>query len=102
MRDPCMEIAFAVIGATEILPCGQQSFHQEGSFDQIPAVVEHVKNRQRLAGVAIHKMRPRAVISRRIFQESHNLQQAAERLVTSDESALSADDNRHDSESACT
>ena len=84
----------------EILSRGQQTFHQKRGLHQIAGVIDHVEDRQTLRSVAIHKMRPDAVVSRRAFEETYDALHARQPLFAGDESAFHANKQRHDSESA--
>src|SRR5436189_4508107 len=44
MRDPRIEISFSIVRTIEILPCGQQTLHQECGFYYIAAIVEHIED----------------------------------------------------------
>ena len=59
----------------EVLPRGKQSLHKKRGLDQIAGVIEHVKQGEGLARVAVHEVRPYTVIAGRLFQEGDNLRQ---------------------------
>src|ERR1039458_25839 len=100
LRDPAKERLFIFAGSVEILPCCQQAFHEKRSLDQVSAVFEHAKYGHRLAGIAVHEVRPRAVISRGMFEKINDLGQPLDALLTRNKTALDADHEGHDAEAA--
>ena len=50
--------------------------------------------------MTIHEVRPHAVIARSCFEERDDLLHARETFVARDETAIDADDERHDAEAA--
>ena len=80
--------------AIKILPRGEQTFHKKGGLDEIAAIVEPSENRKRLPGVAIHEVRPDAVIARRFLEKRDNLSEPFESLFAGDEPSIYANDQR--------
>src|SRR5580704_3621205 len=100
LRDAIVKIAFCICVAMEILTRSEQTFDKERSFDEIAGVVEHAENRKARPCVSIHEVRPHAVIARSCFEERDDLLHAREAFVARYESAIDADDERHDAEAA--
>lgn len=97
-----MQLVLRRAGAIEVLARREQALHQKCRFDQVAGVIEHAKHGQRLACVAIHEVRPGAVVARRLFQEGDDLRQPLEPLIACDETAINADDNCHNAETTGT
>ena len=68
-RDALGECCFLRRRAIEVLPRGEKTFDQERRFHEVPAAINHIKNRKRLTGFAVHKMRPRPMVARSLVEE---------------------------------
>ena len=84
----------------EVLTRGEQALHEKRGFDEVAAVVEHAEDGHGLAGVAIHVVRPGAVIALGVFEEVDDLCQALDAFGARNEFAIDADHERHDAEAA--
>lgn len=100
LRDSAVEGLLAFAGPVKILARRQQALHQEGSLDQVSAVVEHPEHRHGTARVAVHVVRPRSVIALGVCEEVDDLCQPLRTLFAGNEAAIDANDERHDAEPA--
>ena len=69
MRDALGECGFLRRRAIEVLPRGKKTLNQERGLHEVPAAVNHIKNRKRLTAFAVHKMRPRPVVTGSLVEE---------------------------------
>ena len=97
-RDRADDPPLDVVVTREVLARREQALHQEGSLDEVPAVVVLAEDGNDLARGAVEEVRPGAVEPVGALEELDDAEQAARALVASDEAAFDADDQRHDSE----
>src|SRR5580698_7040304 len=98
--NAAIERLFVLAFAMKILPRGQQAFHKEGSLDQVASVFIHAEHGHRLAIIAIHKMRPRAVVALGVLKKSDDLCQPFHSFLSSDEAPIHSNHQSHDCETA--
>src|SRR5215470_19766921 len=90
LRDPFVQRLLFFRRAVKALPGREQALHQERRFDQVSTVIKCAKYRHGLSGIAIHVVRPGTVVSICRLQKTHDLEEAVNGLLASNELAVSA------------
>src|SRR5271166_4142930 len=99
-RDVIAKASLFFIFPVEVLPRGEQALHQEGSLDEVGAILIDAEDRKYVAGAAAEEVRPHAMVAVRARKERSDLQQPVDNLLAGGEATLRANCHGHNAEAA--
>jgi hypothetical protein len=98
--DFVAELRFLQRVAGEVAACGKESFHKEGGFDEVGAVVVEAEVGSEIAGPAAEEMRPCSLEAVGAGEIVGDAKHAVDDLVAGSEAALGTNNEGYGSETA--